>query len=492
MGFEMVEEPFEIDGGGSFYWWGGEGREEVKFAYWNGSFVSVEDAILHPLNQGSQYSHAFFEGQRFYRMEDGGWVAFRFPEHFARFIASFWAIKGYDSLNSIVETINTEGKNIIVETPSIEMLYEEASRCYITRQVPIFIKIDAGDSVYAGKIGKKLMQNISDVLVEDNIVKIPLVMYADKKSYDVYDLMELTKELFAINNLDMVDADSFYYRPYATITNSPLKLQTFGKEVALGLFPLPWGPYLGKGEVDIVVVPWRRISPEQFKTFAKMAGHYTNSVLSANLARAFGFAEGIMLDMDGNVAEGSAMNLFIVKDSTVYTPPLGVGILPGITRDSVIKLLGFMGVEVVEKNLTIDDLSSAESAFFTGTAAEVMSLNTISVPESFEKMKEYDELLSPSGKKIKIEQLKFRKIQFNGDNEIQKMARNGFFGLFKPGSEVNKEFGEWLEKMPCGEEKIKFIKKAREKARGGAKGPVSEAIRERITNQKNSQKAKVF
>lgn len=492
MGFEMKEEQSSVEGGGIFYWWGGEGGKHVDFAYWNGSFVYVKDAVLHPLNQGSQYSHAFFEGQRFYRMDDGGWVAFRFPEHFARFIASFWAIKGYDSLSTIVETINTEGKNIIVETPSVEMLYEEASRCYISGRisgrVPIFIKIDAGDSVYAGKIGEKLMQNIPDVLVEDKIVKIPLVMCADEKSYDVYDLMELTKELFAINNLDMVDADSFYYRPYATITNSPLKLQTFGKEVVLGLFPLPWGPYLGKGEVDIVVVPWKRISPEQFKTFAKMAGHYTNSVLSANLARAFGFAEGIMLDMDGNIAEGSAMNLFIVKDNTVYTPPLGVGILPGITRDSVIKLLRFMDVKVVEKNLTLDDLLSAESAFFTGTAAEVMPLNSISVPKSFEKMKEYDELLSPSGKKMKINPLKFRKVKFNGDNKIPEIARNGFFDLFKPGSKTNNEFGEWLQQMPSGEEKIEFIKKARR----GAKGPVSEAIRARIANQKNSQKAKVF
>lgn len=485
MGFEMTEEPFGVDGGGTFYWWGSEGREHVKFAYWNGSFVFVEDATLHPLNQGSQYSHAFFEGQRFYRMDDGRWVAFRFPEHFARFIASFWALKGYDSLRTIMQTINTEGRNIIVETPSVEKLYEEASRCYIARQVPIFIKIDAGDSVYAGKIGEKLRQNIPDVLVEDSIVKIPLVMYADEKSYDVYDLMELTKELFAINNLDMVDADSFYYRPYATITNSSLLLQTFGKEVALGLFPLPWGPYLRKGEVDIVVVPWRRISPEQFKTPAKIAGHYTNSVLSTNLAKAFGFAEGIMLDMDGNITEGSAMNLFIVKDNTVYTPPLGVGILPGITRDSVIKLLRFMGVDVVEKNLTIDDLSSAESAFFTGTAAEVMPLNSISVPNSFEKIKEYDYSLSPYGKKIKIEPLEpsnFIKIQFNGGNTIPEMARDGFFDLFKPGSEINNEFREWLEEMPSGKEKINFMNKARRVA----KEPVSEAIRARITNQKNS------
>jgi len=484
----MVETP-----GGKIEWFGGEGRGYVKFVYWNGNFVFVEDALLHPLNQGLHYSHAFFEGQRFYRMDDGRWVSFRFPEHFARFIASYWAIKGYDSLKELVPLINTENITIKVENPSMDRLYEEAGSSYTNGTIPILLKIDAGDRETAEKIRNQLIKNIPDVLLEDKVVKVPFVMYADGRAYGIPELMELTKELFAINNLDMLDAESFYYRPFATISNSPLKLQTLGKEVVLGLFPLPWGPYLGKGDVHMVVVPWKRISPEQFKTYAKMAGHYTNSVLSANLARVFGFAEGIMLDMDGNVVEGSAMNIFIVKNGVVYTPPLESGILPGITRDSVIKLLRFLGKEVVEKEISVDELLSADSVFLTGTAAEVMPVTTISVPKDFEKMREYDGMFSPSGETIEIKPVEFIQAEYK-DREIADAAREAFFDLFKRGSKTNKEFGSWLQEMPYDKEKIQMMRRAIEKARGERGKEVKAEIKARINTLKNAGafKAKVF
>ncbi|MEM4195451.1 MAG: aminotransferase class IV [Candidatus Anstonellales archaeon] len=471
--FPMVEEMMGTDGG-EIGWFGGEGKKVVRIVYWNGEFMPVEKAFVHPLNQGIQYSHAFFEGQRFYRMSDGTWVSFRYPEHFARFIASYWAIKGYDVLENIVKTVNTKHKSIVVETPSVEMLYREARKAYEEGKNPYIATIKCADL----SVGHGISEGLEKVSVHPNIslfaecvngkekvrlsIRVPLVMYADGRVYTIAGLMELTKQLFALNNLHMLDADSFYYRPFATISNSPLKLQTFGKEVVLGLFPLAWGPYLGKGEVNVVVVPWKRISPEQFKTYAKMAGHYTNSVLSANLARAFGFTEGIMLDKDGNIAEGSAMNLFIVKNGIVYTPPLEVGILPGITRDSVINLLGFIGIEVVEKNLTIDDLLSADAAFFTGTAAEVMPLDSISVPKRFEKMREYDGIFSPSGKEVKLRALRFTRVKFNDENKrIAREVRKAFFDIFQYGSGTNKEFGEkWLQKMPDGKDKQKSVRRA--------------------------------
>ncbi len=486
--FKMEEEMVGTPGG-RIEWFGGEGKNHVRFVFWEGKFILFDDALLHTLNQGLHYSHAFFEGQRFYRMDDGTWVSFRFPEHFARLIASYWAIKGYDSLKEIVPIINSENISLKVENLSVDQLYEQAGASYKRGTIPIFVKIDAGKRENAEKIRDGLIKNIPDVLLEDKIVDVPLVMYADGRSYDIQDLMDLTKELFAINDLDMLDAESFYYRPFATISNSPLKLQTLGKEVVLGLFPLPWGPYLGKGDIHMVIGPWRRISPEQFKTYAKMAGNYTNSLLSANLSRVFGFAEGIMLDADGDVAEGSAMNLFIVKDGVVCTPPLTAGILPGITRDSVIKLLRFLEKEVVEKNISIDELLSADSVFLTGTAAEVMPVTTISIPKNFEKMKEYDEIFSPSGKSTKIERIEFRCVEYK-DREIADEVKNAFFDLFNRGSKTNREFGDWLQEMPNDEkEKIWMMRRAIENARDNE---VKREIQNRINQLKGKTKAKVF
>ena len=486
--FKMEEEMMDTIGG-KIEWFGGKGKNYIRFVYWNGSFIFVENSSLHPLNQGSQYSHAFFEGQRFYRMDDGKWVSFRYPEHFARLITSYWAIKGYDSLKEIAQIINAENVAIRVENPSVYELYEQAGVSYKRGTTPIFVKIYADKKETAEKIGHGLRKTIPDVLVEDRFVRIPLVMYADGRSYTIQDLMGLTKELFAINHFDMLDTESFYYRPFATISNSPLKLQTFEKEVVFGLFPLPWGPYLGKGDVHMIIGPWRRISPEQFKTYAKMAGNYTNSLFSANFSRVFGFVEGIMLTLDGSVAEGSAMNLFIVKDGVVYTPPLSAGILPGITRDSVIKLLRFLGKEVVERNISLEEVLSADSVFLTGTAAEVMPVTSISVPKSFERIKEYDEVFSPSGKTMNLGQIEFIKVEYK-DREIADEAKNAFFGLFKRGSKTNEEFGDaWLQKMPHDDkEKIRMMERAIEKA-GDER--VKKEIQNRISLLKRT-KAKVF
>ncbi len=479
----MVEELVDTKVG-KVGWFGGKGNDLVRFVYWDGRFVFLKDAVLPVLNQGSHYSHAFFEGQRFYRMDDGRWVSFRYPEHFTRLIASYWALKGSDILIDIVKEIDVEGRGIEVETPSIEELYDEAAKCYDAKRIPVYTKIDAKDKGFARKIYEKIREKIDCVILEDRIIKILLVMYADGRSYDVADLMDLTKQLFAINNLEQLDANSFYYRPYATISNSMLKLSTLEKPVTFGLFPLAWGPYLGTGEVNMVVVPWRRITDEQFKTYAKLAGHYTNSVLSTNLAKVFGFSEGIMLTPDGYVGEGSAMNIFIVKNGVVYTPPLSEGILPGITRDSVIKLLRYKQYEVVEKRLSLDELLSADEVFLTGTAAEVMPLNSVSIPD-FEKMKSYDSIFSPTGEKMKIEPLEFRKVSFNNP-KIANEARKVFFDLFNPRTDVNKEFGSWLQEMPSdSKEKIQMMKKAR----NIAKEEVRAEIEKRM---KRCQEAKVF
>jgi branched-chain amino acid aminotransferase len=105
-------------------------------------------------------------------------------------------------------------------------------------------------------------------------------------------------------------------------------------------------------------------------TRAKACGYYINSVLAKADAKAAGFDEALLLDVDGYVAEGAGENIFIVRDGVVTTPPLS-SMLEGITRDTVLTLARERGLEVVERRLTRDDVYVADEAFLTGSAAEV-------------------------------------------------------------------------------------------------------------------------
>jgi len=142
-----------------------------------------------------------------------------------------------------------------------------------------------------------------------------------------------------------------------------------------------WGKYLGdeaiNDGVDVCVSSWTRIAPNTFPALAKCGANYMNSQLIKLEAMADGYIEGIALDATGYVSEGSGENIFVIMDGKVLTPPLGASVLPGITRDSVIKIAGEMDYEIVEQLIPREMLYIADEVFFTGSAAEVSPIRSI-------------------------------------------------------------------------------------------------------------------
>lgn len=143
-------------------------------------------------------------------------------------------------------------------------------------------------------------------------------------------------------------------------------------------------PFLGEKLLNVMTSSFQRPNPKAFKIEAKATGHYVNSILASQEAKANGFDEALLLDMDGFVAEAPGANIFVEKDGVLYTPPPG-SILPGITRATVFEICGMFDIEVVEKTITPSELLEADSAFFCGTAAEVIGIASLdNVP--FRKM----------------------------------------------------------------------------------------------------------
>jgi branched-chain amino acid aminotransferase len=141
----------------------------------------------------------------------------------------------------------------------------------------------------------------------------------------------------------------------------------------------PWGKYLTQDDagVDVCVSSWTRIAPNTLPALAKAGANYMNSQLIRMEATTNGYAEGIALDMNGYVSEGSGENVFIVRNGVLQTAPLGNSVLPGITRDSILKLARDLGIPVIEAGIPREMLYLADEAFFTGTAAEVTPIRSV-------------------------------------------------------------------------------------------------------------------
>lgn len=141
----------------------------------------------------------------------------------------------------------------------------------------------------------------------------------------------------------------------------------------------PWGKYLTQDDsgVDVCVSSWTRIAPNTLPALAKSGANYMNSQLIRMEAMANGYVEGIALDTHGYVSEGSGENIFIVRNGILQTAPLGNSVLPGITRDSVLKLARELGIPVAEVGIPREMLYIADEVFFTGTAAEITPIRSV-------------------------------------------------------------------------------------------------------------------
>lgn len=180
------------------------------------------------------------------------------------------------------------------------------------------------------------------------------------------------KETVKINKLE-----EGYIRPIIFFGYGEMGLKNLKKcEINFAVACWPWGAYLGDKPIKVKISQVRRISPSSLKTEAKICGHYVNSILASLEIKKEGYDEAILLDDKENIAEGPGENIFIIKNEKIYTPKLG-SILPGITRDSVIKISKDIGYEVIEKEISLEELFSCDEAFFTGTAAEITPIGSI-------------------------------------------------------------------------------------------------------------------
>jgi branched-chain amino acid aminotransferase len=172
-----------------------------------------------------------------------------------------------------------------------------------------------------------------------------------------------------------------YVRPIALRGYGDVGVLPINNPVETYMACFPWGRYLGEEAlndgVDVCISSWNRIAPNTLPALAKAGANYMNSQLIRMEAAINGYAEGIALDEAGYVSEGSGENIFVVRDGKVLTPPLGASVLPGITRDTAVKIAGQLGIPVVETIIPRELLYIADELFFTGTAAEVTPIRSV-------------------------------------------------------------------------------------------------------------------
>jgi branched-chain amino acid aminotransferase len=188
-------------------------------------------------------------------------------------------------------------------------------------------------------------------------------------------LIEAQKEVVRANELE-----SCYLRPIAFYGSEKMGVSPKGAKVHVAIAAWPWGAYLGaegleKG-IRIKTSSFARHHVNVSMCRAKYSGTYANSILANAEAIDHGYDEGLLLDVDGFVAEGAGENLFVVKNGRIYEPELTSALI-GITRETVIQLAADLGYEVRAKRITRDDLYIADEAFFTGTAAEVTPIREV-------------------------------------------------------------------------------------------------------------------
>jgi branched-chain amino acid aminotransferase len=190
------------------------------------------------------------------------------------------------------------------------------------------------------------------------------------------ELAEAMLELVRVNKMR-----SCYIRPIALRGYGEMGVYPLRNPVEVFVACWEWGKYLGEEAlaegVDVCVSSWTRIAANTLPAMAKAGANYMNSQLIKMEAVANGYSEGIALDTNGYVSEGSGENIYAVRDGKIYTPPLGASVLPGITRDSVIRLAQELGIPLVETLVPREMLYIADEVFFSGTAAEITPIRSI-------------------------------------------------------------------------------------------------------------------
>jgi branched-chain amino acid aminotransferase len=181
--------------------------------------------------------------------------------------------------------------------------------------------------------------------------------------------------------VDLIEANGVapcYIRPIALRGYGEIGVSPKGSPVEVYMANFPWGKYIeGHGGADVCISSWNRLAPNTMPALAKAGANYMNSQLIKMEAEVNGYQEGIGLDVNGLVSEGSGENIFVVRNGVIYTPPLSNSALSGITRDSVLTIARHLGLQVIEQSIPREMLYIADEVFFTGTAAEVSPIRSI-------------------------------------------------------------------------------------------------------------------
>jgi branched-chain amino acid aminotransferase len=230
----------------------------------------------------------------------------------------------------------------------------EGIRCYETKQGPAIFRL------------REHMQRLI------NSAKI----YRMELPYSVDQFGAVATELVRRNKLSACYVKPMALRGYGEVGVNPLS-----SPIELYMACWSWGAYLGpealtKG-VDVGVSSWTRIAPNTLPAMSKAAANYMNSQLIRMEASFNGYAEGIALDSDGHVSEGSGMNVFLVHNGTLFTPPLSTSILPGITRDTIVAIAQDLKIPVKETVIPREMLYIVDEVFFVGTAVEVTPIRSV-------------------------------------------------------------------------------------------------------------------
>jgi len=230
----------------------------------------------------------------------------------------------------------------------------EGARCYETKQGPAIFR--------AKEHARRLLDSAK--------------IYRMEIPYSIDQLTSAMTDVVRENNLR-----ACYIRPIALRGYGDVGVLPQNNPVETYIACYPWGRYLGEEAlsdgVDVCISSWNRFAPNTLPALAKAGANYMNSQLIRMEADINGYAEGIALDEAGYVSEGSGENLFVIRDGKVLTPPLGASVLPGITRDTIVKVAGQLGIPVVETIIPRELLYIADEVFFTGTAAEVTPIRSV-------------------------------------------------------------------------------------------------------------------
>ena len=201
-------------------------------------------------------------------------------------------------------------------------------------------------------------------------------IYRMEIPYSFEEINQATKDSVSKNNLK-----SAYIRPAAFIGNVGLGLNPSSHIAEVMIAAINWGTYLGeegltKG-IDAAVTSWNRVAPNTLPAGSKAGGNYLYSQLISGEAKRHGYDEGIGLDVNGRISEAAGENIFVIRNGILSTPPSSASLLPGLTRDTMIKLAHEAGYEVREETMAREAMYLADEIFMTGTAAEVTPIRSV-------------------------------------------------------------------------------------------------------------------